>query len=98
MLALARAESQAGIAHAVRERDQALARVERGRALVASATRVAAMSLAAFREGAAPMASVLEAQRTAREVLSTYVDDLARAWIAIATTRVLSLTATPDRP
>lgn len=97
-LALARAESQAGIAHAVRERDQAFARVERGRTLVASANRVAAMSLAAFREGAAPMTSVLEAQRTAREILATYVDDLARAWIAIATTRVLTLTVTPDSP
>lgn len=97
-LALARAELQAGIAHAVRERDQALARVARGSQLVASANRVAAMSLTAFREGAASMASVLEAQRAARNVLSNYVDDLARAWIAIATTRVLSLTVTPDSP
>lgn len=97
-LALERSASQAGIAHAVREREQALARVERGRTLVASANRVAAMSLAAFREGAAPMASVLEAQRTARDILRTYVDDLERAWIAIATTRVLTLTATPDSP
>ena len=97
-LALVRAGTEAGIAHIVRERDQALARVERDRALIVSASRVAVMSLTAYREGAAPMASVLEAQRTAREVLGAYVNDLARAWIAIATTRVLTLTATPDSP
>ena len=51
-----------------------------------------------FREGAAPISTVLEAQRTARETLATYIDDLARAWIAIATERVLTLTTTPDRP
>lgn len=97
-LALARAESQAAIARASRERDIALARVQRGGQLVASANRVAAMSLTAFREGAASLASVLEAQRTARDILGNYVDDLARAWIVMATTRVLSLTATPDSP
>ena len=95
-LALSRSESQAAIARASRERESALARVQRGGQLVASANRVAAMSLTAFREGAATLASVLEAQRTARDVLGNYVDDLARAWISIATTRVLTLTVTPD--
>ena len=97
-LTLARSESQAAIARSARERDIALARVQRGGQLVASANRVAAMSVTAFREGAASLANVLEAQRTARDVLRNYVDDLARAWIAIATTRVLSLTVTPDSP
>jgi len=97
-LAFARAESQAAIARSTRARDIALARVERGRQLVASADRVAAMSLTAYREGAASLASVLEARRTSRDVLGNYVDDLARAWIAIATARVLTLTVTPDSP
>ena len=97
-LSLARAEADAGVARAARARDIALARAERGRQLVASANRVAAMSMTAFREGAAPISTVLEAQRTARETLATYIDDLARAWIAIATERVLTLTTTPDRP
>lgn len=97
-LALARAESEGGVARALRERDIAVARVHRGQTLVASADRVAAMSVAAYREGAASLANVLEAQRTARETLGQFVNDLSRAWIAIATARVLTLTATPDRP
>ena len=76
-----------------RERETALARVARDRTLVASANRVAAMSLTAYREGADPIANVLEAQRNAREVLAQYVDDLAAAWIATATLRVLTLTS-----
>jgi len=97
-VALTRAESQAGIARVMREREIVMARVERGAQLVAGANRVASMSLAAFREGAAPLASVLEAQRSARDILGNYVDDLARAWIAIATARVLTLTVSPDSP
>ncbi len=97
-LALARSTSASGVARALRERDIAVARVQRGQMLVASAERVAAMSVAAYREGAAPLASVLEAQRSARETLAQYVNDLSRAWIAIATARVLTLTATMDGP
>ncbi|MCC7194379.1 MAG: TolC family protein [Gemmatimonadaceae bacterium] len=97
-LALARVESDGGVARALRDREVALARVARGQVMVASAERVATMSVAAYREGAAPLASVLEAQRAAREMLAAYVDDLSRAWIAVATARVLTLTATPERP
>ncbi|HVZ49029.1 MAG TPA: hypothetical protein VG916_09615, partial [Gemmatimonadaceae bacterium] len=86
------------IARTLRDRDLALARVTRDQQLLGSANRVATMSLAAYREGAAPLATVLEAQRTARDALAAYVDDTARAWIAIATARVVTLTATPDRP
>ncbi len=96
-LSLAQIESEAAIARILRERDLALDRVERNRALVTSAERVAAMSLAAFREGAAPLASVLDAQRTARDILGRSVDDVARARIATATANVLTLIA-PDRP
>lgn len=97
-LSAARAQSRAEIARTLRERDIALARVTRDQQLLGSANRVAAMSLTAYREGAAPLATVLEAQRSARDALSAYVDDMARAWIAIATARVVTLTVTPDRP
>ncbi|HEX2779238.1 MAG TPA: TolC family protein, partial [Gemmatimonadaceae bacterium] len=90
-LALVRLESRAGIAAARRERDVALARLARERSLVVSANRVAAMSLTAYREGASTLPNVLEAQRTAREIVAQQVDDLARAWIATATLRVLTL-------
>ena len=42
--------------------------VNRDQALVTSANRVATMALTAYREGAAPLATVLEAQRNAREI------------------------------
>src|SRR5439155_16524417 len=66
----------------------------RDRVLVESATRVAAMSLTAYREGAQGLPAVLEAQRNAREILSQYIDDLAQAWIATATLRLYDLTPT----
>jgi outer membrane protein TolC len=53
------------------------------------------MALTAYREGASTLASVLEAQRTARDVLGQYIDDLAAAWIATAELRAL---ATPVPP
>jgi cobalt-zinc-cadmium efflux system outer membrane protein len=94
-LALARLESRTQIAQARRAQVAALARIARGRALVESANRVATMSMTAYREGASTLPSVLEAQRNAREILAQYVDDLARAWIATATLRALTLTASP---
>jgi outer membrane protein, heavy metal efflux system len=93
-LALATVESATRIAQATRERQTALQRMERDRQLVATAERIAAMSLLAYREGAASLPSVLEAQRNAREVIAEYVDDLATLWIATATLRVLALTPT----
>ncbi|HEU4565686.1 MAG TPA: TolC family protein [Gemmatimonadaceae bacterium] len=93
-LALARLESRNRITRATREWEIARERVARDRRLTASAERVAAMSLTAYREGAAPLASVLEAQRNARDVLAQYVDDVAAAWVAGATLRALTLTPT----
>jgi outer membrane protein, heavy metal efflux system len=91
-LALARAEGAARIAHARRERDIAMAKVGRDRVLLASADRVAAMSLTAYREGESSLPNVLEAQRNARDILGQYIDDLADAWIASAALRVYTLT------
>jgi cobalt-zinc-cadmium efflux system outer membrane protein len=96
-LTLAQLESRTTIARVLRERAGALARVERDRRLLSSADRVAAMSLTAYREGASSLPNVLEAQRNAREILVQYLDDLAAAWIATATLRVVTAvpTSTP---
>lgn len=97
-LALARVEARSEIAHATRERANAVAKVSRDQVVVASADRVATMSLTAYREGAASLPNVLEAQRSAREVLGQYIDDLAAAWVATAELRVLSYTSTSRLP
>jgi cobalt-zinc-cadmium efflux system outer membrane protein len=94
-LALARLETRAAITRALREREVALGRIARDRALLSSADRVAAMSLRAYQEGAAPLATVLESQRAAREILSQYVDDLAAASIAASTVQLVTLSASP---
>jgi outer membrane protein, heavy metal efflux system len=97
-LALTRVETRSQVAHAARERENALARVARDRQLVTSADRVATMSLTAYREGAASLANVLEAQRSVRDVLAQYVDDLAAAWISTAELSALSITPTTRVP
>jgi cobalt-zinc-cadmium efflux system outer membrane protein len=90
-LALARLETRSAIGRAARSRTLALERLERDRLLVESATRIVAMSLTAYREGAQGLPAVLEAQRNAREILSQYIDDMAEAWIATATLRLYDL-------
>ena len=95
-LALAQVEARNQIAHATRERENAMARVERDRQVAASANRVAGMFLTAYREGAASLANVIEAVRTSREVLAQYVTDLAAAWIATAELRALSVPPATD--
>ncbi len=92
-LSLTQLETTTELARATRERANALAKVARDRQLVADADRVAAMSLTAYREGASALPNVLEAQRTARDILGQYIDDLANAWIAAAELRVFSLAA-----
>jgi cobalt-zinc-cadmium efflux system outer membrane protein len=95
---LARIEARNQIAHVSREREIALGRVRRDQQVVTSANRVAAMSLTAYREGAAALPNVLEAQRNARDVLAQYIDDLAAAWVATAELRVLALSPAPPKP
>ena len=92
-LSLALFQTQATIGRARRERAVALEKLQRDQVLVASANRIAAMSLVAYREGAQGLPAVLEAQRNAREILSQYINDLTDAWIATATLRLFSLTA-----
>ncbi len=95
-LDVTRRESAAAVARARRVLVAALERVSRGRRLLASADRVAAMSLQAYAEGAIPLANVLEAQRNARDALGRYIDDLAFANDARGALRLL--TAATDEP
>jgi cobalt-zinc-cadmium efflux system outer membrane protein len=91
-LTLARLETDAKITRAQSERTAFIARVARDQQLLASANRIAAMSLTAYRAGAASLLNVFEAQRNARDVLSQYIDDVAAAWIAESTLRLMTLT------
>jgi len=89
-LDLVRREAEADLARARRALALALARLERDRLLLASADRVAAMSLQAYAEGAIALANVLEAQRNAREALARYIDDVAAANNAAAAVRLFT--------
>jgi outer membrane protein, heavy metal efflux system len=89
-VALTSVETRTAIGRAERQRSLALEKIQRDRALVESANRVAAMSITAYREGAEGLPAVLEAQRNARDILSQYIDDLMDAWIATSTLRLYS--------
>jgi cobalt-zinc-cadmium efflux system outer membrane protein len=91
-LALARLEARQRFLEGVREREQLLARVTRDSALVLRAQRVAARALTAYAEGASALPAVLEARRSAREVLAQYIDDVAA--LLIVTTELRALTQT----
>ncbi len=95
-LDLTRRETTAAVVRARRNLAAARARLSRASGLVESADRVAVMSLRAYSEGAVALASVLEAQRNAREILARYIDDLAAADAAARAVRLL--TADPDAP
>lgn len=80
----------------LRERESLRARVTRDQDLVIRAERVAAKSLTAYQEGASALPAVLEARRTAREVLGQYIDDLAALLTIEAELRVLTQTVPPQ--
>jgi len=94
-LDVARRQSAADAAQAHRELEVALTRADRDRDLLTLANRVVARSLTAFAEGATALSSVLEAQRSARDALGQYVDDLAAANVAAAAVRLFTLSAPP---
>ncbi len=79
--------------NAERAAQAAGARASRSAQLVASANRIAALSLVAYREGAAPLSTALDAQRSAREALAQYVDDIATSRITESVLRFYSLTS-----
>jgi cobalt-zinc-cadmium efflux system outer membrane protein len=97
-LALARIEGSAQLLRARRQLSAARDRAARSGRLQQSAERVAALSLLAFREGAAALPSVLEAQRASREALAQYVDDVAAARNAAGIVRLLTLTVDRIQP
>ncbi|MGH7594153.1 MAG: TolC family protein, partial [Gemmatimonadales bacterium] len=97
-LAIAEQESALQISQSRNALIAAASRLARDRQLLLSADRVAGMALAAYREGASPLASVLEAQRSARDVQTQYVDDAANALVAAATLRLLTLTPASVMP
>jgi cobalt-zinc-cadmium efflux system outer membrane protein len=76
-LVAAQREGTAAQAAAERSRAAAEVSVERGRALLAHANRVVALSTQGYREGAFPITTVIDARRAARDVLRQFVQDLA---------------------
>ena len=92
-LELARRESAAQLAQATRALDVAQLRLRRDRELLALADRVLTRSLTAFADGASPVSAVLEAQRSARDALLQYIDDLAAANTAAAAVTLFRLAA-----
>jgi hypothetical protein len=70
--------------------------VARDSALVLRAQRVATRALTAYAEGASALPAVLEARRSAREVLAQYIDDVAA--LLIVTTELRALTQTVPGP
>jgi cobalt-zinc-cadmium efflux system outer membrane protein len=75
-----------------RERESLRARVARDQDLVGRAERVAAKSLTAYQEGASALPAVLEARRTAREVMGQYIADLASLMMIESELRALTQT------
>ena len=95
-LTMAKLEARQRLIEGTRERTSLLAQVARDQDLVARAQRVAAKSLTAYREGASALPAVLEARRTAREVLGQYIDDLTALLTVDAELRALTRTALPQ--
>jgi outer membrane protein, heavy metal efflux system len=95
-LTLATLEARQRLLEGARERASLLARVARDQDLVTRAERVATKSLTAYREGASALPAVLEARRTAREVLGQYIDDLTALLTVEAELRALTRTALPQ--
>jgi cobalt-zinc-cadmium efflux system outer membrane protein len=95
-LALARLEARQRLIEGVREREQLRVRVGRDSALVLRAQRVAGRAITAYAEGASALPAVLEARRSAREVLAQYIDDTAA--LLIVTTELRALTQTLPGP
>jgi len=97
-LALSRIELNTQRTRAERGLLVARERVARSMQLAASAERVVSLSLLAYREGAAALPIVLEAQRTSREALFQVLDDIAAVRNSAGLIRLLSLTADSTKP
>jgi cobalt-zinc-cadmium efflux system outer membrane protein len=95
-LTAARLNTRQQLVLALRELPILRTRVARDQDLVTRAERVASKSLTAYREGAAALPAVLEARRTARDVLGQYIDDLTALITLQAELRVLTQTVLPQ--
>lgn len=91
-LANVRLQTRQRIVESYRELASLRARVARDQDLVVRAERVASKSLTAYREGASALPAVLEARRTAREVLGQYIEDLTALTTLQSELRVLTQT------
>jgi cobalt-zinc-cadmium efflux system outer membrane protein len=94
-LSAARLELRQRLLEGLREREALRAQIARDLDLVTRAQRVAARSLTAYREGASGLPAVLEARRSAREVLGQYIDDLAALLTVNTELRALTQTVPP---
>jgi cobalt-zinc-cadmium efflux system outer membrane protein len=95
-LRLVRLVARQRLIETLRERELLRARISRDQEMVVRAERVAAKSLTAYREGASALPAVLEARRTARDVLGQYIDDVATLLTLQAELRVLTQTVPPQ--
>jgi len=94
-LATVRLEVKQRLAEGLRERAALRAQIGRDLELVVRAQRLATKSLTAYREGASALPAVLEARRSAREVLGQYIDDVAALLIVNTELRALTQTVSP---
>ncbi|MFH1569972.1 MAG: TolC family protein [Gemmatimonadota bacterium] len=92
LLEVAEQESRAAVAAAARQLAAARARAESDRGVLDDAVRVTSLANRAYEEGAFPLASVLEAQRAARDARIRYVEDVAEVRIAEADYRLVTQT------
>lgn len=92
LLHVAEVETNASLAVAEREQAIARERLTRTQALVSGADRVAALSLLAFREGAAALPSVLEAQRASLDIRTQFIEAVGAVRDAASRLRLLRLT------
>jgi cobalt-zinc-cadmium efflux system outer membrane protein len=80
----ARLEQALGLAASERQRAAQTVILAQDRAGLEDARRVAARTQTAYREGEYPLASVIEAQRSARDALRQYYEDMGTLWTAQA--------------
>ena len=80
----------------LRERESLRERIARDRDLVLRAERVASKSLVAYREGASALPAVLEARRSAREVMGQYITDTAALLTVESELRALTQSPPPE--
>jgi cobalt-zinc-cadmium efflux system outer membrane protein len=88
----ARLEARRRLVEGTRERQALIAKLARDSALVILADRLSQRSLTAYREGAQGLPAVLEARRSALDVLAQYIDDLAALLIVQSELRALTRT------